>query len=378
MNNLSISNVINISVSQPGAGAGKYNTSNLAIMSSEAPVAPFVLGYKLYLEPSEVEQDFGTNSITYKMALAIFSQQPNILANGGYLCIIPKVLLPAEETLGQAISRTKALIQYFGILSTKIESQVDLLAAAAVVQAENKLLFAVSNDDADIQVGGKLDLLRSGGLSHTRGLYYGDAVDLNAILMMASYAGRGLSTNFTGSNTTQTMHLKDLIGVQPDPTIDQTTLQLAKDAGADTYISIQGVPKVFCSGKNTFFDDIYNLLWFVGDLQIAGFNLLAQVSTKIAQTEEGVTSLKGAYRQVCEQAVINQFIAAGKWTSPTTFGIQQDLFDNISQRGYYIYSLPVAQQSPADREARKAPLIQIAIKYAGAIHSSDVIVNVNK
>jgi hypothetical protein len=373
--NLSIANVINISVSQPGAGLGKYNTSNLALITTDDPVAPFALGYKLYLEPSEVETDFGTASDTYKMALSIFGQQPNILANGGYLCVIPKLNL---ETLAAAITRTKSLIQYFGIVSNLVETQVDMLAAAAVVQTENKILFVGSRTIGDIAVAGKLDLLRTGSYSHTRGLYYGAPTDLEVVLFMAAYAGRGLSVNFSGSNTTLTMHLKDLIGVQPDPTIDQTGLNQAKLAGADTYISIQGVPKVFCSGANQFFDDVYNLLWFVGDLQIAGFNLLAQVGTKIAQTEDGVTSLKGAYRNVCEQAGVNQFIAAGKWTSPTTFGNQEDLYANISQRGYYIYSQPVSQQSAADREARKAPLIQIAIKYAGAIHSSDVIVNVNK
>jgi hypothetical protein len=80
---------------------------------------------------------------------------------------------------------------------------------------------------------------------------------------------------------------------------------------------------------------------------------------------------------VLEQAITNGFVAAGSWTSSTTFGNQQDLLNNISQRGYYIYSLPVAQQLPSVRTTRQAPLVQMAIKYAGAIHSSSVIVNIN-
>jgi hypothetical protein len=173
------------------------------------------------------------------------------------------------------------------------------------------------------------------------------------------------------------MHLKDLVGILPDPTITQTLLTKAQDVGADCYVSIQGVPKTFTSGGNKFFDDVYNLLWFVGSLKIAGFNVLATTSTKIAQTENGVSSLKSAYRRICEAAVTNEFVAAGRWTSANTFGVQEDFFDNITQRGYYIYSQPVALQLPSDRAERNAPLIQMAIKYAGAIHSSSVIVNIN-
>jgi hypothetical protein len=200
---------------------------------------------------------------------------------------------------------------------------------------------------------------------------------MNDLIFMASYAGRALSTNFTGSNTTQTMHLKALAGVQPDPTITQTILNTAIAAGADTYISLQGVPSVFCSGANTFFDRVYNLQWFVGALQVAGFNYLATTSTKVPQTEAGMDGLKGAYRSVCEQGVTNQYGAPGSWNSPTVFGNPSDLILNVAQRGYYIYSTPIAQQSQTNRVARQAPLVQIAFKEAGAIQSSTVIVNVN-
>lgn len=203
------------------------------------------------------------------------------------------------------------------------------------------------------------------------------AAILEALVMMASYAGRGLSTDFTGSNTTSTMHLKDLLGVQPDPSMTQTLLNLAQSAGADCYVSLQGVAKVFCSGANKFFDQVYNLQWFVGDLQVTGFNYLAQSSTKIPQTENAMNGLKGAYRQVCEQAVTNQYSAPGTWNSATTFGNQNDFLLNIAQRGYYIFSQPISQQAQTNREARQAPLVQIALKEAGAIHSSNVIVNIN-
>lgn len=479
MAQLQLTNVINISVSESQAGIGNYNTSNLAIFTDESAAETFgTVGYKQYIDPTDVATDFGTDSKTYKMALAIFSQQPNILAGSGQLVVIllghatvelafdavaasgtfhvtyggnesaaidwndtaaeiqtilravagleavvvtgsiasqtvtielagvygenpsltitnntlatggssPVGVTPSVseegEALADAITRTKDLVQYFGILVDATVSQIgqsDMLAAAAVVQALIKIAFFVSYAEAAIIEGGALDMLRTGNYSHSRGLYYGDSSDsgLNALLMSAAYAGRALSVDFNGSNTTSTMNLKDLATIQPDPSMTQTIYNEAKAAGVDIYASFQGVPKVACFGANSFYDQVYNLLWFVGALQVAGFNFLAQAATKVPQTENGMDGLKGAYRNVCEQAVTNQYSAPGTWTSPTTFGVQADLIANVAQRGYYIYSQPVGQQSQANREARIAPLVQIALKEAGAIHSSNVIVNVN-
>jgi len=104
---------------------------------------------------------------------------------------------------------------------------------------------------------------------------------------------------------------------------------------------------------------------------------LQAASTKVPQTEGGMTALKSAYRQVCDQGITNQYGAPGTWTSPVTFGNQALFFQNISQTGYYIYSVPVAQQTSAARATRAAPLVQIAFKEAGALQSSSVLVNIN-
>lgn len=477
-NQLPITNVINISVSQASPGVGNYNTSNIGLFTDEAPnLGTFGnLGYAAYLEPTQVGVDFGTESKTFAMANAIFSQQPNILNGGGQLIVIlmtnqvvnlafsgvaasgdfkvtydgdtssqiewddtaeeiqvklrasvtgmenvvvtgsiasqslniqmasiydptavtitdddlatsaPAAITvtvtepTAAETLAQAITRTSTLVQYFGVICTEIAAvltDADVLAAATVIQALNKIFVFVSNDAADIAASGLIDDIRTGSFTQTRGLYYGDTDDLNCLEMCAAYSGRGFSTNFNGSNTTSTMHLKVLATIQPDPTLTQTQLNLALAAGADTYPSLAGVPGVFCSGANFFFDQIYNLRWFVGALQVAGFNYLAQSSTKVPQTESGMDGLKGAYRNVCEQAVTNQFSAPGVWTSSTLFGNTTQLLANVAQRGYYIYSVPVAQQNVAARQAREAPLVQIALKEAGAIQESNVIVTVN-
>ena len=438
-------------------------------------------GYAIYLSPTQAVLDFGSASKTAQMVTSMFSQQPNMLAGGGSVMVIPfavntqtlsfnatptsgayeitwnsltttsittltasaaqtalqaltglsqvrvtgsvvsggalkvwffgqygvsslplsttaNTLSPtttitvatvaAGESWSTAITRTQGLVAYFGHCVNELMDtigQTDVLAAAATTLALNYTCmgFVVTNNTTDVGNGGIVSLI-SGAADYTmRALFYGDTTTvggiagLNALLYMASYVGLALSTNFNGSNTTQTMHLKTLSTVNADPTITQTILANCILYGADTYPSLQGVAKVFTSGTNQFFDQVYNLCWFITALQVAGFNYLAQSSTKIPQTEPGMDGLKSAYRNVCEQAVSNQYLAPGTWTSSTTFGVQADFLNNILQRGYYIYSSPVATQSAAARAARQAPLVQIAAKQAGAVQSSSVIVYVN-
>lgn len=320
----------------------------------------------------------------YGVALPI-TTSANSLEDAGSAAITITPSIPAVgETLAAAITRTVGLVQYFGILVTEscgtgqnIPS-ADVTAAAAVVLPLVKILFMVTNSATDITpTSGMVAVLTLAGFTNTRVNYYGDSVALNALTFIAGYAGGRLSVDFSGSNTTTTAHLKQILGVSVDPSMTQTLLDHAETVGADTYVSLQGVAAIFCSGANQFFDQVYNRLWLTGALQVAGFNYLAQSATKIPQTEQGMDGLKGAYRAILEQAVTNQYCAPGAWNSSTTFGNQNDLIANVAQRGYYIYSVPVAQQSQANRAARQAPLVQIALKEAGAIHSSTVIVTIN-
>lgn len=368
---INISNVINVSVATPPAGILPYAINNLACFTKDTPTGSIDV-YASYTSPTEVAADWGTDSNVYAASVAIFGQSPNILSGGGVFVVIPMV---AQETLATAITRTKDLVYYGGFAETWGADASETLAAAAVAQTARKLYFVASSTSSDLDgADGLLFKIQDQNLTQTRGLYYSNGTDLATFKW--AYAGRAMSTNFSGTNTTQTMHLKQLSGVSSD-NISQTILNKAKAVGADVYVSIAGTSCVFSTGANEFFDNIYNLNWFIGAIEVAGFNFLRTTSSKIPQTESGMDGLKGAYRTVCVQAQANRFVAPGIWTSADTFGNPDDFRRNIQDYGYYIYSLPVNQQLVADRAARKAPVAQVAIKAAGAIHSSDVIIYLN-
>lgn len=373
---LSITNVVNISVATPPVGLADYKINNLAIFTQESPIdSSDTFTYRAYASPADVATDWGTSSEVYQMAVVIFSQPLNILTGDGQLLIFP---FTSATTLEDAIVAGTTSAFFGGVLWAGYSpSDDDIIAAAQACQALKKLLFVSSYLTASLDDGELFDVISSSKLTFARMFLY-TASAVQARIAVAAYASALMSTDFSGSNTCRTLQMKDLVGVDVDSGIDQTIANTCETVGVDFYASIAGLPKLFSTGGNDYSDNVYNLMWLAFALEVAGFNAIATTSTKIPQTEGGMAVLKGAYQDVLNQAVVNGFLAPGEWKSPDLFGNPSDLRTNVREQGWYIYSKPVAQQSQSERESRVAPLVQIAVKYAGAIHSSDVIVNINE
>jgi hypothetical protein len=121
-----------------------------------------------------------------------------------------------------------------------------------------------------------------------------------------------------------------------------------------------------------YFDEVMGLDWFKADMANNVFTALASTPTKIVQTDKGAEVLLQGASKTCEKAVRNRLAAPGTWT--------HDGFGALSNGdpvalGYYLYAVPVASQSDADRAARKAPPIQVALIGAGAFQGVDIVVN---
>jgi hypothetical protein len=475
---------INVSLTATPSGLADFNTNSIAIFSNEA--AGFSEPYKAYLTPAGAEADFGSDSVTAKMANALFTPVPNFRTGGGYLYIFPfsgvnatsgsltttslttnvenfKVITDGAlkltidgtvtqltglnftsiltvddiatiirnqnidadisvsngqitftsrqfgtasgitisssstgtdiagssylnstgatttagtnasgETLADAVSAALEQVYFGGILSTQNTEDAVTLANATAIQALDCVYFNDLKSMKDIASLGAS--IKTAGLGKTRTLAYtGDSK-----AAVATYASIASSINFSGSNTMNTMNLKTLTGLAGDGNLSDTYVLAANTNGVDIYGNTGGLSVVYSNDNNGYTDDIKGSLWFKKALEVAGFNYLRQTNTKIPQTEQGMTGLKNAYAQICEKGIRNGFIAPGTWNSAIPFGDPEDFQRNMQEKGYYIYSIPVALQSQPDREARKAPLVQIAIKLSGAFHGSDVIVVIER
>ena len=279
-----------------------------------------------------------------------------------------------SERVKDAILRAFTGASPFGIILNTKPSDTEILEIGSIMQNRSANIFIASNTAADYAAGGIFDQVRSRGFRQTRCLFHGDGLN-DALDFAAAYASRGMATNFNAANTASTMHLKDLIGIAADSSISETQLTAAQNAGVDVMVNF-GTPKVFTSGGNGFFDSVYHLLVARVRIQIAYFNLLATTTTKIPQTESGLTAAKSVVRDAIRSLVFAGVFAPGEWNSPGTIGDPEDHRRNIREQGYYIYTQPITEQLQSQRERRIAPVMQIALKESGAIHSGDVIVTI--
>lgn len=377
-----ITYVVSASAVTPQQGVQPLKLSTILLLTTDEPLSAMEGSYIISKTLSGVTQVFGTETETALQAQAIFAQQPNILANDGYLIVAPLTsTVEDEETiyedLDDAIARIASEIYFEGIITTKAADDTEYEAASTAVQAmQNRVLMLPRTSSSAFS--GIFSTVQNN--TNTKCLYYsyGDDADTmaqNARIFAAAYLSKAMSVNYNGSNTTITMNLKDLAGVHADTNISETVLSQCVAAGADCYPSIEGLPKVMSNAQGgLYFDQVLNQIWFVNTIQRNVFNTLATTRTKIAQTDANLEIITKTIRQVCNQAVANGYLAPGTWNSSDTFGNYEDFYRNIEEFGFYIYHQPVAQQSQTDRQARKAPLYQVAGKEAGAVHSANILI----
>jgi len=183
------------------------------------------------------------------------------------------------------------------------------------------------------------------------------------------------STNWEGNNTAKTMKFKRQPMVSSDANITTTMANKADRLGINYYTDYDGV-SFLAEGRTVgtelfFIDSKVGRDAYVDRLRAAAATRLIQ-QPKIPQTDEGQVVLEGALLQVHEQFVRNGFLGQNLTWNGASFGELNT--GDIMPRGYYMYSDSYTLQSQSDREARKAMPIQVAAKEAGAIHSAEILV----
>lgn len=265
---------------------------------------------------------------------------------------------------------------YAAIIAEEGVATAELLAAADFIEAQQKKRrMGVTSGDTRIIDPSITDDLAS-QLSDARYKRTFLQYSTKSGQAVASFFGRASTVNFQGSNTTITLMFKQEPGVTPE-TITQSQAAALKTKHANVFVNYDNATAIIQHGVNSdgsFFDEWHGLDWLENDIQTAIYNVL-YTFPKIPQTDEGMTTLQTVMEARLDQAVRNGLLAPGQWNA-ASFG--QLRTGDFLPKGYYVYAPPVDQQSQADREARKSVPFQIAAKLAGAVHSVDVLINVNR
>lgn len=281
------------------------------------------------------------------------------------------------ESLEEAVNVILDYPSWYGLYLCEDAEDDDIIAVANLIQAASpsRIMAFTTADTAELD-GAREDTLcsklKSAGINRAIAVYTSSGQAAGA-----SVLGRMATVNFNGSNTTITLKFKQLPGV-PAENLRTSHADSLKDKNVNVFAAYQNDTSILQEGITCggwYIDETHGLDWLQDAVQTAVWNLLYTSTTKIGQDEAGSTALVSCISRVLDQGVTNGLIAPGVW--------QGDEFGELSQgdtlsTGYYVYIQPLAEQLQADREARKAPAIQVAVKLRGAIHFVDVSIIVNR
>lgn len=289
------------------------------------------------------------------------------VANG----IVPETALAAATAFDDRFGQ-----QFYGLVIPEGATADHQAVAAYIEAATNKHVYGVGSSDANILSSGSTTdiayLLKASGYKRSVVQY-----SSTNIYSICSLMGRIIPTNYNGNNTVITLMYKQEPGVIAE-SLTATQIGILEGKNCNVFVAYNNntaivEPGVMSSGE--FFDVIAGTDWLALAIQTAVYNLLSTSPTKIPQTDAGNNLIMSTIEGVCAQAVTNGLLAPGVWTSGGFGSLNQNDF---LPKGYYVYAPSIGTQSAADRAARRSVAFQVAAKLAGAIHTVNVTINVNR
>lgn len=282
----------------------------------------------------------------------------------------------AAESLASAITALLDYNTWYMVCVAPDASDDSIVEAAGLIEAASPsrmICFTTQNST-------EIDSTASSTLgSRLKGLGYNRTIlvySSDSPVAAASVFGRMATINFEGSNTTLTLKFKQLPGVTAE-NLRSSQAEALKSHNVNAFCAYQNDTSILQEGITSggwFIDETHGLDWLQNRVETDLWNLL-YTSKKVGQDESGATAIVSCVNKSLEQGVTNGLIAPGVWNGDAFGALESG--DTLST-GYYVYIQPFDEQSQSDREARKAPPIQIAVKLKGAVHFINVTITVNR
>lgn len=272
------------------------------------------------------------------------------------------------ETITASLSALEeANSSWYGFAFTKevrddvvINGEDAVEAAADWAEARVKVFFTTTNNELTLLSASTTDIayvLRQKNLSRTLVIFSNYPSEYPEV----SVAGRAFSVDFTAGNPLITLKFKQLPGITVEDLSYSQKLAI-EDKGVNALIAIAGniflAEGVVSGGR--FFDEIHGLDWLQNAIQTNVFGAL-YTSRRIPYTDAGIQILAQQVRNALAEAVTAGLLAPGT-----------DANGNFLSEGYVVNTVPEAQVSQSNKEARFYNGLSFTALGAGAIHSVTV------
>lgn len=373
MARLSIDNIVKVNVGVAATSRAHTNGNNVGLIIGTSNVISAADRVKTYRNLEAVLEDFTTTAPEYRAAALYFAQTPTPAS----LVIGRRVTGESAETAAAALNACRDVNEDFYGVYFCGATDADIIAAvgAAEDMGLTMIFFETNNTDAVVASPTNADIftaLRNAGRKAAIGLY--SNTDYAGAALMGLAMGLEDGTDASAFD----LYFKNLAGVA---TMDVTEAQIEilNDKGGNVYINRGQKTKLIDNGQcvdGTPYDETMYIDLTQKILRQYVLDVMTDTGTrKIPQTDDGMALILSAVTSGMEYMKRIGFCAPGVWTAAPFMGIQTG---DVLAAGYQVYADSFDTLSAADRSARKAPPVYVAMKLAGSVRSVVINVNVNE
>lgn len=371
MSTLSLNNIVPVTLTLSAAAQAARDFS-VGLVLTHATSVPGAGRVQTFTSAAEVLAAFASDTVLNQFAGVYFGQDdftPKSLKVG--------VHATADASYTAAIAACQdADPTFYGVACVSDTSYADELLVAEWCQANNCRFFG-NTQEADAFAP---------ATPPTNLIYLAKTNSLGRVMISASIAaadahnnlhaavmGFYMTTDYDQPNSIKTALQASFTGIGPSTMTQSQFLQICGNPDGSTEATAWhgnvyatfGASAMLMRGQSAngrFTDEGLALDWLVANVQTALVNRLRQ--SRVPLTDKGSQYLIDAARPVLLKAVRNGLAAPGVWNFP---GFGNVKAGDVLPEGFYMYAQPVASMTDADRAARKAPPISIAVVGAGAI-----------
>lgn len=270
---------------------------------------------RTYTSLSDIGTEYGTTSKVYVMASKALggTQRPSTIMVG---------VKNSAETYAQGLTAVLAENDKWYCLATDTKLATNILALAAIIEAQRKIFLASTADAAVIDPLSTTDvgyLLDAGNYDRTALVYSPNAATEHP---ECAWLGSQI-VEVPGSNTWAFKSANGITAVK----LSGTAEQALKTKHVNYFTTLAGVD-IFLNGvtsKGSWIDEIVGIDWLYARIQEQVFYRIIN-KKKISMTQQGATIIGSEIRSVLSQGVANGLIAdspAFKVIEPYVLGIPE-------------------------------------------------------
>jgi hypothetical protein len=377
MTTLNLDSIVDVVVSVSPASAPRSTFNQLLIVGSTGisisnPITTSERVREYESVADMLTDGFKTTDAEYVAAAKYFAQSP--APQIVWIGVRDDLVSPPETILESLIACRAAEANWYQAYSTEAVS-VDIPDIALWAEdAVPSTVYVYNTQDANVLISdpNPADIataLKELAYKRTMGQYSTTAHAIVGAMGVANGLNTGLA------NSDYTMFGKKIVSVNTE-NLSFSQKQIIEAKNCNVYLSYANYytilePGVMANGY--FYDQVLSRDMLVNDIQLSCMDLLFQ-NPKIPQTETGMTMIHNALVQACQLSVTRGYLGAGTYTGIPFLNLYTG---DAMPNGYVIQSLPLSQQSSADRALRKATPFYVTIKESGAVQSMTIAVYVN-